>query len=552
MIKSNLSSIEQLESALPYAEHLNYFGERGLSMEQLAGLSKFRSLRGLSLGCPDGTREAFAALVARHPALEHLVLHGFPSLTDDDLATLSKLPLRYLGLGKTGSHAGDFFASLDKLEALQLSKTTLPSAKGWAGLRSLRSLHVIDCELTVTDLEHIASLPSLEHLRVSNWQAPIARNALVALRAAPRLRHAFLHARPPSRAEGEALAATPALRALVVCLEDAKQLDGVKALGAFRGALGLSLVARHQLSDAILEQLPALVPEVQALDFDQHQIVGLCKQVTPKGLREIGKLAALRWLNLRGVYTSKLTNEDMEFLSGLPELEALSVGGVGKVSAKLYDTLGQLTKLRSLDVSWNPVSDAAVKKLSALPLESLFFYDAPLTDKGFANLAPLTRLERLSIKLSKGSLSDKGLAALSSLQRLRQLRLSSFLSSMTQTTFAPLAKLPALERFEYGVNDVSALPEEWLRSLLPAPSLQTIIFSRFTSACTPQLADAMAAAPALRCVALDQWTLTTEARERLTAHQRPYLVQHLWPEHQHLQPPIRRFGDDELLPFDEE
>jgi hypothetical protein len=53
-------------------------------------------------------------------------------------------------------------------------------------------------------------------------------------------------------------------------------------------------------------------------------------------------------------------------------------------------------------------------------------------------------------------------------------------------------------------------------------------------------------------VALDQWTLTAEARERLTAHQRPYLVQHLWPEHQHLQPPIRRFGDDELLPFDEE
>jgi hypothetical protein len=62
----------------------------------------------------------------------------------------------------------------------------------------------------------------------------------------------------------------------------------------------------------------------------------------------------------------------------------------------------------------------------------------------------------------------------------------------------------------------------------------------------------MAAAPALRCVAVDQWTLTAEARERLTAHQRPYLVQHLWPEHQHLQPPIRRFGDDELLPFDEE
>jgi hypothetical protein len=547
-----LSNPEQFERALSFADDVHHFGEHGLSVEQFASLAKFTSLRGLTFRS-DATREAFASLLAQHPRLERLVFSGFPSLTDGDLEALAKLPLRYLGLGPVGAYTGDFFASLESLEALQLTKTTLPSAKGWAGLRSVRALHLVNCELTANDFEHIAALPALEHLRITTWEGTIPNHALVPLRKAPRLRHAFLKMRPLSRAEAEALVANPSLRTLVACIDDAKQLDGVTALGAFRGTLGLSLVPRHQLSDAVLEQLPMLVPSVQALDFDQNQVVGLCKKVSPNGLRELGKLKALRWLNLRGTYISKLTNEDLSFLPSLPELEALSVGAVGKVTAKLFDTLAQVSKLRSLDVSWIPVSDAAVKKLAGLPLESLFFYDAPLTDKGFANIAQLSTLERLSIKLAKGSLSDKGIASLASLHRLRHLRISSFTSAMSQTSFAPLTKIPALETFEYGVNEVSPLPETWLRSLLSSSSLRAIVFQNLIAPeCTPELTTELLAAPALRLIAAQNWLVTPEARARIEAAKRPDLVEYRWPEHQHLQPPIRRFGDEEHLPFDSE
>ena len=68
---------------------------------------------------------------------------------------------------------------------------------------------------------------------------------------------------------GIVLAALPALERLTVPLADDRSVDPLAPLARMRAALAVTLVERHQLSDAMLARLPHVVPGLAALDLDR-------------------------------------------------------------------------------------------------------------------------------------------------------------------------------------------------------------------------------------------------------------------------------------------
>ncbi|CAD7695855.1 unnamed protein product [Ostreobium quekettii] len=90
------------------------------------------------------------------------------------------------------------------------------------------------------------------------------------------------------------------------------------------------------------------------------------------------------------------------------------------------DTVGNLTLLRDLDLSWNPVSDQSLRRVVALTgLTRLVLAECPaISDQGVECLRCLSKLRSLS--LSGTMVSDEGLAAIAeSLGNLRSLSLRS-------------------------------------------------------------------------------------------------------------------------------
>eukprot|EP00803_Ostreobium_quekettii_P007767 evm.model.scf_79.9 EVM.evm.TU.scf_79.9 scf_79:69158-71064(-) len=133
-----------------------------------------------------------------------------------------------------------------------------------------------------------------------------------------------------------------------------------------------------------------------------------------------------------------LTNAAVATLcASLPALESLNLSGcrspypvpvrtrVG-YSGVDGDTVGNLTLLRDLDLSWNPVSDQSLRRVVALTgLTRLVLAECPaISDQGVECLRCLSKLRSLS--LSGTMVSDEGLAAIAeSLGNLRSLSLRS-------------------------------------------------------------------------------------------------------------------------------
>jgi beta-lactamase regulating signal transducer with metallopeptidase domain/Leucine-rich repeat (LRR) protein len=179
---------------------------------------------------------------------------------------------------------------------------------------------------------------------------------------------------------------------------------------------------------------------------------GAKSQVTPAGLRAIGKLSTLKNLILSGEFSPSAGGEaaladqivadwpeqlkelkvlqmldfevgdaGMESLSKLPALNRLMLHGKVQVSDRGRRVLGTMPKLRHLALTDPGMNDAGLVLLRNLTnLESLTLAEAKLvTDAGIAALAELTKLKKLS--LQSASLQGDGFAALEKLGQLESL-----------------------------------------------------------------------------------------------------------------------------------
>ncbi len=130
--------------------------------------------------------------------------------------------------------------------------------------------------------------------------------------------------------------------------------------------------------------------------------------------------------------------------------------------------VGNLTSLRSLQLSRSQVTDAGLEYLQGLTsLKRLTLRVTDVTDAGLAHLQGLTGLEEL--RLGSTGCSDAGLAHLSALPRLRILGLGN-----TQVTTAGLARLKASNRLEELVLGGTGVTDDDLAHLKVMTSLRSL------------------------------------------------------------------------------
>jgi uncharacterized protein (TIGR02996 family) len=148
---------------------------------------------------------------------------------------------------------------------------------------------------------------------------------------------------------------------------------------------------------------------------------------------DVELLAVLPGLQNLDLYETKITNRALCYLSSLKELHTLKIGSNALDN---LDGLAGMTQLRELNLgcmhiyhSGTPteylLTDAGTSALSTLTgLESLCLSFNPVTDVTLERISELTNLRKLELE-SVGGITDAGLLHLKGLKKLEQLDLRS-------------------------------------------------------------------------------------------------------------------------------
>ena len=142
---------------------------------------------------------------------------------------------------------------------------------------------------------------------------------------------------------------------------------------------------------------------------------------------ELGRLN-LKGLNqLEGLYLtdSKLTDAGLQYLEGLPQLQALALGGQSQTQitdAGLEHLMG-MNQLQQLSLNHCQITDAGLERLKGMSrLQDLSLGETQVTDIGLEHLEALDHLPVLDLASTR--VTDDGLEHLKRLSRLRYLHLN--------------------------------------------------------------------------------------------------------------------------------
>jgi hypothetical protein len=158
-----------------------------------------------------------------------------------------------------------------------------------------------------------------------------------------------------------------------------------------------------------------------------------------RGLAHIAKMKSLQRLDL---FATLITDEGFAQLKDQTELVRLGVGDT-QLTGDAADTIGRMTKLEQLYISRVPITDDAIGKLKNLKeLKELDIFNAALSDKGLASIAENhPKLTRLGI--SGARITEASLASLEKLKSLDELYLTARIPQEALDAFAkkhPLSK----------------------------------------------------------------------------------------------------------------
>jgi hypothetical protein len=421
------------------------------------------------------THDAIDVLAKRLGALTQLELH-VNRLGPHALDALDALPdLTHFALHSAREDLPSL-AKLTRLNSLSLScKSGAAIARQLDNLTALTTLTLGGAQrLTSADLAVVAKLPKLARLDLSGI-ASREPDALVALKGCDALRTLCVHnMHALSSREVEVLGALPHLTTAALTAHTQDDLAALAPLDAKLHTLHLrpGIPSAQHVDDDFLRALVAHLPRTRSLNLvgAQHRPRNV-QDYTAAGLAKLAKLDRLVWL-CTGRLPKHIKPDDLTWLAQLPALQHLHLWGAS-MGPKILDTLKSCAALTTLALDDIKVSDAAVKKLTALTkLEALKLHHAPLTDKGFIELGKIKSLTSLYLLVDEGQLGDAGLKALGTLPALRELYLDLWYSTYSGTSLAPLAAIPTLERLRLDphVSDLCRRPDG-LRSLAGAPAL---------------------------------------------------------------------------------
>lgn len=172
-------------------------------------------------------------------------------------------------------------------------------------------------------------------------------------------------------------------------------------------------------------------------------------KITDAGMETVAQLPQLKSLKLQKC--SQLTAAGFKHLSGLPELERLYILYT-YADDEAMTTVGQLTKLRVLDLRGTKVTNAGLVHLEPLKnLIDLKFRGSAISDDGMEHVGQLRQLRVLS--LEDCAIRSPGISRLAGLTELRTLNLlRTFVKDADLVALAGLTKLESLNLRDSAIN----------------------------------------------------------------------------------------------------
>ncbi|MEM7221804.1 MAG: hypothetical protein AAF495_02415 [Pseudomonadota bacterium] len=227
--------------------------------------------------------------------------------------------------------------SAGPIDCLSLTKHPLITAKlatALSGIPSLRWLHLW-CETTRTAMGRIIAIPGMEELDVLQLRKPGTLGNFAHAGGLKRFQCAFM-----SEEDFLEISRSPNLVRLMA-------QNGTLSIRALDAVLELPKLRELDLEEANLddEMAAALASSstVETLDI-------AATRVTAKGLRSICAMSQLRALD---IWALDIVDEDLDLLTGLPNLEYLSIGGhEHHPTLKAKGVLPRLAALPSLKRIW--------------------------------------------------------------------------------------------------------------------------------------------------------------------------------------------------------
>ncbi len=188
---------------------------------------------------------------------------------------------------------------------------------------------------------------------------------------------------------------------------DVAHIDKVNGLAQLQ-----ELLIDAGLTDAALAKLDNL-PQLRSLMLSHHD----ASQVTDASVPMLARYPRLEALN---VVRTNLTEDGIMRLVGMPELQGLKELRVSATRAgdEALRAIGKMEQLEDLDIGMCRFTPVGLACLGDLPLTHLNLYQSSADDQGMAEVAKITRLEKLI--LNGSAVTSAGLKYLLQLPRLRE------------------------------------------------------------------------------------------------------------------------------------
>jgi len=185
----------------------------------------------------------------------------------------------------------------------------------------------------------------------------------------------------------------------------------------------------------------------------------LVGDVTTDDCKMIAKAKAIQIL-----YVSRVSDEGLKLISGMPQLERITVGGDDVTDAGIK-ALAQCMSLQSVSLRTSKVTDAGVKELAALPkLHRLTLEYMTLTGSAFAAFNGSKNLETLILQTVDG-FTDDGARNVAKIPNLNDLEIGTGYQEKKLTTagIKAIAAIRVPAKFTF---DTKLMDDELLETLV--------------------------------------------------------------------------------------
>ena len=329
----------------------------------------------------------------------------------------------YVDWGDEGEATGDVVIPADQHVRLEISKAASTDLSFLSDLNpnDIEYLGLRGTDVDDKQLKHVGTLTGLRYLNLQSTR--ISDGGVRHLKDLNKLQTLDLSAFSVERdgyGVGNAAmiiaARLPSLEALRLRLTKVTD-GGMENIAKSKSLKSLS-VPGTKVTDAGLAHLRSL-KTLTALTLGVYDEG--C-EVTDDGMKHVGEMTQLEWLQLNG---TPVSDEGLAHLSKLTRLKSLDIEGtnVSNEGLRHFAPFTSLIRCRIYDLDDGDLRDHGAAHLAKVPSLERITAHFRLTDEGVANIATMPNLQSLSLNGDGQRISDAAIEAVSKMKRLKDLDL---------------------------------------------------------------------------------------------------------------------------------